>query len=510
MTERRPTVLVVEDEPVNLAVLSNALSREYRVVQAGNGTDGLEAALRERPDVAILDIQLPGIDGLELCRRMRQDERTRDVPVIFVTGMNRLDDEANALAIGGNDFLSKPISPARLRARVRTHMELKRNRDRLLAVESSSRRLAEDEVRKLSQAIEQSPNMVFITDRDGTIEYVNPRFTEITGYAADEAIGQNPRMLKSHSTPRQTHEALWAAVRAGGPWRGEIEDLRKDGTPFWAATTISPIRAPDGAITHFVAVQEDITERHEAERRATQAHLQAELAARAKTELMAGISHELRTPLNHIIGFATLIEAETFGPLGSPRYGEYLGDMRRSAEGLMALINDILDVAALDSGAMSLDESVLSAPEMVERAVRLVAPRAEQAGIALTIGALPTARLAADEQRVIQVLVNILANAIKFTPQGGSVAVAGAVNEDGGLALTVTDTGIGMDEQGIERALTRFRQVDGRLARRYEGAGLGLPLALDLMRLHGGGLQVTSRPGEGTVVSIRFPAERVG
>jgi PAS domain S-box-containing protein len=376
--------------------------------------------------------------------------------------------------------------------------------------EVETRRQTEAELRKLGMAVEQSPVTIFITDRAGRIEYVNPRLERMTGYGRSEFLGQTPQLLKSPETPQIVHETMWATILAGRDWHGELKVRRKDGQEFWAHVSISPIKDPDGTITHFVAMHEDITERKQAEASMEESRHAAELANKAKTELLANMSHELRTPLNAIIGFSQTMRAGLFGPLGNNKYREYAEYIHASGSHLLDLINDILDVAAVESGRLTLNEEEVDLADVQQSAIQFLASQAREAGVTLAnaIGSdLP--RLRADPRRLRQILLNVLSNAIKFTPQGGRIDCTARRDDDGGLVITVRDTGIGMDENGLITAMTKFGQVDSSLARRQEGTGLGLPLTKGLVELHDGRLDLSSAPNAGTTVTIRLPPWRV-
>nr|CAX84010.1 Sensor protein [uncultured bacterium] len=639
----------------------------------------------------------------------------------------------------------------------------------------SKRRQVEEHLRKLSRAVEQSASSVCITDTKGTIEFVNPRFAELSGYDADEVVGLNPRILKSGELGSEAYNDLWSTISAGREWRGEFHNRRKDGSLYWVSASISPVRNAEGAITHFLAIEDDIsgqkrseellreardwaagaqerltdaiesiseafilcdaddrvilwnanyldfypelrtvldvgvpfedlvrafaatgapadaatdpeawirkrliqhrladgnphvqrlgdgrwllvsenrtseggivsvrtdiTERMQAEKAlrrseeryelaveagkvgvwdwniktgemyiapklkamlgyedtevpnrfeawmelvhaedrphvkaATAAHLEgrterhevryrrvhkngssywfkasgvvqrdtqgrpermagtdadiidhvlteaalraakdnAEVANRAKTEFLANMSHELRTPLNSIIGFSDILVNQSFGPMGVPEYVEYARDINSAGSHLLSLINDILDVSRIEVEALSLNEQRIDAAHMANSCQRLVLDRAKRAKLNLVLD-MPKqfpAALYADERRVKQVLLNLLANSIKFTEPGGTVTLKGMLDEEGRFVFAVADTGIGIAPEDIEAAMSTFGQVDSSFTRRYEGAGLGLPLSKKLVELHGGGLSLESQPGVGTTVTIRFPKER--
>jgi two-component system cell cycle sensor histidine kinase PleC len=235
----------------------------------------------------------------------------------------------------------------------------------------------------------------------------------------------------------------------------------------------------------------------------------AEAANRAKSRFLAVMSHELRTLLNAIIGFSDLMRTGIFGPIGEPRYGEYLNDIHASAESLLGLINDILDTAKIDSGKMELFEEAVDLEEQVTAALRIVAPRALSAGIRLQAEMCPLLpSLLADRRAIRQILLNLLSNAIKFSPNG-SVTVTVREAPNGAVTLVVTDTGIGMSPAEIQIALSPFGQVANEHTRTHDGSGLGLPLVKSMAALHGAEFQIESQPGTGTTVMIAFPASRV-
>lgn len=389
-------------------------------------------------------------------------------------------------------------------------------------------------VRILSAAIAQSPDMVFITDTAGTIEYVNRRFTEMTGFMPEEVIGNTPRLFQSGETPPEVYADLWATLMSGEVWRHDIQNRRKDGSLYWAHVTIWPIRSTDGTPTHYVATHEDISQRkvmeeqikryaedvetarqqteaqavsivEMAEKLAVQKDL-ADRASRAKSEMLANMSHELRTPLNAIIGFSDMIRQEVFGPVGGDKYQDYAQDIFRSGSHLLDLINDILDVSAIEAGKVELKKENIDVADLVDEVLFMVKVRADEGGVVLSADhpdRFPP--LNADRRRMKQTLINLLSNAIKFTPAGGSVTLEVEIEDAQAYLFRVRDTGIGMDGEGVAKAMTPFGQVDSGLNRKYEGTGLGLPLTKGLVELHGGEMVIESEPGKGTTVTVLLP-----
>jgi len=251
-------------------------------------------------------------------------------------------------------------------------------------------------------------------------------------------------------------------------------------------------------------------DRHErTEARLRTSKREQETANRAKSDFLANMSHELRTPLNAIIGFSNILRTEMFGPLANAKQHEYIEDIHYSGEHLLELINDILDVSALVAGKLELNEEPLDLRAVIDLTWRLVGTRAADKGIHLRRNVPATlAWLKADERRIKQILLNLLTNAIKFTPKGGAVTLNAKYNGTRTISLSVTDTGIGMDERDVAKAMTQFGQVDSVFSRTEEGTGLGLPLTKGLVELHDGRMEIDSEKGRGTRITVHFPKER--
>lgn len=254
----------------------------------------------------------------------------------------------------------------------------------------------------------------------------------------------------------------------------------------------------------------EVVERKTAEIKLRDALGAVQSADRAKTDFLATVSHELRTPLNAIIGFTAVMRDGNFGKIDIPKYQEYLGDIQASGEHLLALINDILDVSAVEAGKLELSEEECSLSTIIEDSVRLVATRVKSGNISLSVPDLAHGNysIRVDERRIRQVLVNILNNAVKFTAPGGSIQIGTAMEPESHLSISVTDSGIGMTDDDIKRAMQPFVQIGNPMSREHEGTGLGLPLAKALVELHGGEFIVESVLGEGTTVTVRLPASR--
>jgi len=234
----------------------------------------------------------------------------------------------------------------------------------------------------------------------------------------------------------------------------------------------------------------------------------AESANRAKSAFLANMSHELRTPLNAIIGFSEIIKTQTFGPR-SERYPDYAGHIFHSGKHLLALISDILNLSKMEAGRLALHEEEVDLAPLVDSCITLVETQARQAKIQISVSLDEQVRsIRADDRRLRQVLINLLSNAVKFTPEGGHIRIS-STQENGGLAIAVSDSGIGMAPEDIPKAMTPFVQVDSKIRRKQEGTGLGLPLAKQLVELHGGTFRIDSKVDGGTTVTFVLPPERI-
>ncbi len=356
-----------------------------------------------------------------------------------------------------------------------------------------------EELRKLHNAVEHSSAVVVITDSKGDIEYVNPKFVEVTGYERSEVSGKTPRILKSGEMAGEVYDALWATITSGEEWQGVFHNRKKSGDLYWAAASISPLKDSTGNITHFVGVQEDITPVKLFEQELKNAKEAAESANRAKSDFLASMSHEIRTPMNAIIGMAELLLE---GPLDEEQR-RYVTTLRNAGDNLLSIINDILDISKIEAGYLELHESVLDIRELVDAVCDTMALRVREKGIALDCRIAPDvpARLTGDAGRLRQVLLNLVGNAVKFTEEGRvtiTVEREGSDDEETVLAFSVSDTGIGIPEDKIPHIFEKFTQADSSTTRRYGGTGLGLTISRRLVELMGGRIWVTSAVGSGS------------
>jgi PAS domain S-box-containing protein len=332
---------------------------------------------------------------------------------------------------------------------------------------------------------------------DGQTIKANPLLGRMLGYSAEELLKMRFSEY-THDDYAELDERLFAEMVAGKRESYQLEKcyVRKDAEHVWGRLTRTLFRDENGEPKYAVGMLEDITELRQAKE-------QAEKANETKSIFLANMSHEFRTPLNSINGFAEMMALETFGPLPG-KYKEYAELINRSGVHLLGIINNVLDVAKIEAGRVELAPEDTNLRDVVEAAVFMLSGQAEDNNVTVLTEKGPPQWLKVDPLRIKQALVNVMSNALKFS-LGGTVTLSTACGEES-HDLIVSDTGIGMTAEDIELALTPFGQVEGTaFSRRFEGTGLGLPLAKQLVELHGGRLGIESEPGVGTTVTMSFP-----
>jgi len=364
--------------------------------------------------------------------------------------------------------------------------------------------LAQVSLKKLSTAIEQSPLSIFITNIDGTIEFVNPAFIETTGYSAEESIGKNSNILKSGKHTKKFYAGLWKTIKEGKKWEGEIVNKRKNSELFWVINSISPIKDSSGNVINFVAIQADISAQKQLEVELIKSKEKAEEANNAKSEFLANMSHEIRTPMNAILGLSEAL----YHQLDSRQHQKLLASVLSSGKLLLSLLNDILDLSRIEAGMMELSLHPIDLIGIVDEIKLLYNQKAAKENVEISINVTKDfpPNLILDEMKIKQVIFNLVGNAIKFTHKGRVSIDLNFIlkkNGIGELIIKVKDTGIGIPKDQQKHIFQAFNQAD-LTNKKYGGAGLGLSISLRLIQKMNGTIEVESEVGKGSVFTIRL------
>jgi PAS domain S-box-containing protein len=371
---------------------------------------------------------------------------------------------------------------------------------------------AEDEVEMLRSVVVRSSDSIAIfesqpvgTSRNSRIVYVNEKFTDLFGWSMEELVGAPIETLQPSNLNVEAARQMTAALLRNDGQPIEFETRGKDGRIFWVEMRISTIQRFDNGGFRWTVISRDISERRNTQMELLRAKEEAEAGNRAKSNFLANMSHELRTPLNAIIGFTELIEQGVERTGWTPSYGEYLVDVSESGRHLLDLINTILDLSKIEAGSLRLNVAPTNVCELVNSSLALVSSLARAGNITLTTD-LPAdcPEISGDFIKLKQVLLNILSNAIKFTPAGGRIETRVVFSDDTAV-IAINDTGVGIAAADLERVTLPFFQVETTLSRKFTGSGLGLSIARELVILHGGKLEIDSTEGQGTTVRMVLP-----
>ena len=555
LAEKR-LIMVIEDSPTQAIALQAMFEREgFRVICLPTAEGALEVLTTTLPDLIIVDFHLPGIQGDEFCRRLRLNFVTQSLPILMLTADRDEEAELRGLESGATDYVRKSDDPDLLKLRVQAllrdaptekgEVELRDipfHRPRLLLIDDSPtwlewlgdelKRDGEFEIELASSGSEGVAKAqlgsfdciltdMVMTDMDGAT--VAQHLARMRGGGSHyPAI----IVLSAHETKHNAAQALEAGANdfigksaSAGIVKARIRAaLRQAFLHEQHRTIIRGLRRQADDLERMVAertrnLSREIEERRQMEYDLRRAKEMADAANRAKSEFLANMSHELRTPLTAIIGFAEMIHYQVAGmpqALTADKQREYMEHILDSARHLLEVINDVLDLARIEGGRITLAEEAIEVSDLLNRAWRFVRNQAEGKGIAFE-ARLPGSRvnLFLDLRLMTQVLLNLFSNAVKFTPEGGRILVKVEADPGSEPSIAVTDTGIGIPADRIESVLLPFGQVESALVRNFQGTGLGLSIAKSFVELHGGQLALASREGEGTTVTITLPAGRL-
>lgn len=374
-----------------------------------------------------------------------------------------------------------------------------------VARDITERKKAKEQIQLLSRAVEQNPIAIEITDRNGKIEYVNPVFTEITGFRADEVIGKTPRIFNSGYHSSGLFKKLWDTITAGKTWHGELRNKTKSGRTYWEQATISPIFNEKEEIIHFLAIKEDITKKKKMLEDLVAAKEKAEESDHLKSAFLANMSHEIRTPMNGILGFTDLLSEPE---LTDEEKNMYIDIIRRSGQRMLETLNDIIEVSKIDTGQVQIQEKETDPWKIIRELYDFFRPEAEKKGLKLELSnTKPEERITflSDENKISSILTNLIKNALKFTPKG-EIRMGYNIRSQT-LDFFVEDSGIGIPNNRHKAIFERFVKSDLQDKKAFQGSGLGLAISKSYTEMLGGTIQLTSEPGYGTKFIVSLPAK---
>ena len=482
-------ILAIDDTPENLALLSQMLTEKgYKVRSVTKGSTALRGAKAAPPDLILLDVKMPEMDGYEVCQHLKANDRTRNIPVIFISALGDVFDKVKAFQVGGVDYITKPFQVEEVLARLSTHLTIRNlqlkleARNNQLQQEIAQKTAAED---KFAKAFRACPNPIAIaTYKSGQVLEVNRSFLQMSGYRAIEVINKNLAQIYSKSALAVYQQALEKSNSQGFVRNQELEFKTKSGQVKTVLFSLELIELE--GMKCSLQILNDITERK-----------------RLENEFISLVSHELRTPMTSTIGALDLLSSGQLGTL-SDRGNQILQVAIRNSERLIRLVNDILDLERMKSGKIALKPTPYNLQQLLLQAIETMQAMAQKAEVQLLLEEPDHLSINLDPDRMLQTLTNLLSNGIKFTEPGGTVTLKASIEGDL-CQIIVQDTGKGIPEDKLESIFERFQQVDASDSRSKDGTGLGLAICRHIVERHNGKIWVDSVLGRGSTFYLNLP-----
>lgn len=506
-------LLIDNDEPL-LECYKTILHESGMIVQIlSKSLDGLKMLADFKPDVIVLDVNMPDCSGSELANMIRLDEQWDSTPIIFLSAEQDVNNQLEAMKSCADDFIVKPVQANKFVALVdtvvkRTRKNIKLNNDLKNALRENKTQL---------NALDQHA-LVSTTDVTGRITLANDKFCETSGYTRKELIGSNHRILKSNQHSSIFYKGMWETVSSGEVWHGTICNLNKQGEEYWVESSIIPFLDDKGIPYKYISIRTDITKRKIDENALIAAREEADQANRAKSHFLSSMSHELRTPMNAIMGFSQLLKIEKLTPLNEVQK-DNVDEIILAGNHLMTLIDEILDLAKIEAGSVDLSMENVFIGKVMAESLQLIMPLAQRRGIEISLHqndldisledlSQQNMMARADYSRLKQVLINLLSNAVKYNNENGKIIInCNQVNEKQ-ISIGITDTGLGLSRSQQEQLFTSFNRL-GAEQTEVEGTGIGLVISKNITELMGGYINVESQPGVGSTFSVILTCEPV-
>ncbi|MBT4408563.1 MAG: response regulator [Bacteroidetes bacterium] len=502
--QEKAKILIVDDKVGNLVTLEKLLSTfPVTIVRALSGNEALQQTLNHRFALALIDVQMPEMDGYETVSFMRSSQETRFLPIIFVSAIYREDFHVvKGIESGAVDFIAKPINPEILKGKVKIFLELHEQKANL-EEEINKRRLIQQQLSQgnalLKSFLHSIPDLVFYKDSIGRYINCNSSFAEFTGYSIDDIIGKTDHELFPEKIANEYSRSDKEVIDKKKAIIIEHWDTLPSGKRALFETHKNPIFDSHGIFIGSIGISRNITQKHFDKVELQKAKDDAEAANMAKSMFLANMSHEIRTPMNGIIGMTDILQQTKL----SSEQQEFLRIISLSGNNLLTIINDILDYSEIESGGIVLEQIDFRLNDPFDETIKLLNYKAQQKNISLDLTMnddLPEF-VNGDSLRTKQIIINLVNNAIKFTEKGG-VMISAELLEDSRnkvkVLFKITDTGIGISEEGKQRLFKAFSQTDASTTRKFGGTGLGLTISKRLVELMGGEIGVDSDTGVGS------------
>lgn len=495
MTKNNVTVLIVDDTPQNIDVLKNILCDTYKIKVALNGKKAIEIIQKDESiGLVLLDVMMPEMDGYDFIKIIKSDTKTEKIPIIFVTSLGETENETKGFSLGAADYITKPVNPSIVKARVASQIELYNSRISLQSDLYKNIKL----LNQYKNIVDYS-SIVSKSDLSGKITYVNQEFEKISGYTKEELIGKPHSILRHPEMPSSLFKELWDTIQDHRVFQAQIKNLHKNGTSYYVKVFISPIINQNGEIEEYISIRQNITSE-------VLALNEEKKITKLKDEFISNMSHELRTPLNAIMGFSSILNKKQT----NPEHIALSKQISSSANSLLILVNSILDLSNIRNSKFKIAHVEFNfyekSIELTNRFKDLV--HSKDLTIETDIMDSLKANFLGDWNSIDNIIMNIFTNAIKFTPDGNKISFS-AEYKDGSLIMSISDNGIGINKELQEKIFEPFQQADGSTTRKYGGMGLGLSITKNLVELMSGKIELESKEGVGTTFTIKIPLKKV-
>jgi PAS domain S-box-containing protein len=491
MENKRIKILYIEDDLVDQLAFKRLVREQqlpYDITMANSVKTGREAFRSDKFDITISDFLLGDGTSFEYLPEII----ATGTPVILVTGTGDEDVAVRAIKMGASDYVIKDVDFGHLKVFP-------------LIIESSLRKQESNEkIKKLTMAVEQSSSMLFITDKDGLIEYINPRVTEITGYDASDLLGTD--LILHHATLNSGAlvSELAESLSTGKKWHGTTCHAKKSGELFWESNTMSPIYDNDSHLTGYIKVAEDITEKRNAEEAIKKYAEELRDSNASKDKMFSIISHDLRTPFNGLLAFSDILSND-YDSLSKDEVLEYIDVIRDLSHNTFNLLEKLLQWSRLQTGRMEFKPAKIPFQDIADNVINLLKANAIGKGIQIAGDIEAGLTVFGDPNMLNAVTRNLTSNAVKFTPENGKITITARTQADNMAEITISDTGVGIKSEDLPKLFRIDSQQSTKGTKGETGTGLGLLLCKEFVERNGGKIRVESEPGKGSRFIFTLP-----